>query len=128
MATQAKSPQKIVRTEAEKNAKVTEFKLNKADYKLLKSMHFFFGFFAVLCLLYAGYIAFEFARTDTNPKEAEQIVKALITTLYYPVFYLLGYIFSRRAMQMEKFQLALLLSVFLPLTPLGIALVMWGVI
>lgn len=102
---------------SDKTVKSTKLKVPKKKQQLYTGINSVFACIAVIALCNALYSAYRLLAYELEPHIYEAIMSSFIKSLYYPVFFLVGYLLSRRAFMTKRFQTAIWLAFIVPLMP-----------
>jgi len=106
--------------------KVVKLKVPKKKQQLYTTINVVFGLVALVSLINAGYIAYSFFSFEVDDATYQRLMLGFIKSLYYPIFYLFGYLLSRRAFFARRFQTAIWFALLIPLAPVLILALSWN--
>ncbi|GBL05061.1 hypothetical protein [Glaciecola sp. KUL10] len=92
-------------------------KVPKKKQQLYTGINSIFGLIALIALCNALYSAYRLLAYEPEPHVHDALMSTFIKSLYYPVFFLVGYLMSRRAFTTKRFQTGIWLAFIVPLIP-----------
>jgi hypothetical protein len=104
------------KSELDKSKTIT-LTVPKKKKQLYTGINSVFGCIALIALVNALYLAYRLLTYELEPHVYDALISAFIKSLYYPVFFLVGYIMSQRAFMTKRFQTGIWLAFIVPLIP-----------